>query len=170
VNAAGPAAADIASLAGAPLPSTAGELGLTVLTDPRPRAPERVLRWPGFHARPASGGRIVIGANAFDDRIPAQRDGEQDRVLAREALADAAAFLPDLLDATVESARVARRSVPSDGLPVVGRDARAPWLYHLVSHSGVTLAALLSRLATAELLESREEAQLAPYRAARFPG
>jgi len=50
----------------------------------------------------------------------------------------------------------------------VGRLSGAEWLYIAVTHSGVTLAAHLSRLIAAELTAGTPAAELAPYRPNRF--
>src|SRR3712207_9394187 len=59
-------------------------------------------------------------------------------------------------DAPVEEARVARRAIPPDGLPVVGRLDEARWLFHVVTHSGVTLAPLLGRLVAEEIVQDSD--------------
>ena len=58
--------------------------------------------------------------------------------------------------------------MPADGQSIVGRLPGAPGLYVAVTHSGVTLAAHLSRLIAAELTTGTPPADLAPYRPARF--
>ena len=57
--------------------------------------------------------------------------------------------------------------MPVDGQSIVGRLPGAGWLYVAVTHSGVTLAAHLSRLIAAELAAGTARAELAPYRPAR---
>jgi glycine/D-amino acid oxidase-like deaminating enzyme len=58
--------------------------------------------------------------------------------------------------------------MPADGQSIVGPLPGAPGLYVAVTHSGVTLAAHLSRLIAAELTTGTALADLAPYRPARF--
>ena len=60
--------------------------------------------------------------------------------------------------------------MPADGQSIVGRLPGAEWLYVAVTHSGVTLAAHLSRLIAAELATGAPSAELAPYRPGRFAG
>jgi len=60
------------------------------------------------------------------------------------------------------------RPIPADGQSIVGRLSGAEWLYIAVTHSGVTLAAHLSRLIAAELTAGTPAAELAPYRPNRF--
>ena len=58
--------------------------------------------------------------------------------------------------------------MPADGQSVVGWLPGADGLYVAVTHSGVTLAAHLARLITAELVNGTPAADLAPYRPGRF--
>jgi hypothetical protein len=51
----------------------------------------------------------------------------------------------------------------------VGRLPGAPGIYVAVTHSGVTLAAHLSRLITADLTTGTPPPALAPYHPGRFP-
>ena len=53
------------------------------------------------------------------------------------------------------AAQVCARPLPADEQSIVGRLPGAEWLYVAVTHSGVTLAAHLSRLIAAELAAGR---------------
>jgi hypothetical protein len=55
---------------------------------------------------------------------------------------------------------VCARPLPADEQSIVGRLPGAEWLYVAVTHSGVTLAAHLSRLIAAELAPDAPDAQL----------
>ena len=52
--------------------------------------------------------------------------------------------------------------MPADGQSIVGRLPGAEWLYVAVTHSGVTLAAHLSRLIAAELEGGAPHAPTSP--------
>ncbi len=54
--------------------------------------------------------------------------------------------------------------MPVDGQSIIGRPPGAGRLYVAVTHSGVTLAAHLSRLIAAELMTGTPPAELARYR------
>jgi glycine/D-amino acid oxidase-like deaminating enzyme len=84
-----------------------------------------------------------------------------------DVMAGAAEVMPSLKHAHVEAVRVGIRPIPRDGLSAVGPDPRVPGLYHVVTHSGVTLAALLGRLVCSDLLGGNPP-ELAPFRPARF--
>ncbi len=64
--------------------------------------------------------------------------------------------------------RVGKRPIPQDGPPIIGRTSNVDGLYILVMHSGVTLAAIASRLAAAEILGYQNDTLLSCYRPNRF--
>lgn len=164
VNCAGADAGPLA-VQGGLMVDTGGPVGLNAVTVPVSVSLGRVVRAPGVHFRPERGGRIMIASPSADAALATGTDTSG----LAERLVDAAArHLPGLAGAAIEEARVARRAIPPDGLPIAGRLADAPWLYHLVTHSGVTLAPLLGRLAAEEILGGAEDARLAPYRPDRF--
>jgi glycine/D-amino acid oxidase-like deaminating enzyme len=63
---------------------------------------------------------------------------------------------------------VGNRAIPQDGLPIIGRLMQLESLYIVVMHAGVTLASVVGRLASNELLSDEEDALLSPYRPIRF--
>lgn len=164
VNCAGPDAGVIAAMAGLSL-ETAGPLGLNAVTAPTRVRLRRVVRAPGVHFRPETGGRLMVATPAADTALA---NGADPAELAAQNLQAAARCLVVPAGTAVEAARVAQRAIPADGLPVVGRTADAPWLYHVVTHSGVTLAPLLGRLVADEITDESETDRLAPYRPGRF--
>lgn len=60
------------------------------------------------------------------------------------------------------------RPMPLDGLPMIGKVPGAAGMYMVATHSGVTLAPLLGKLAAQEVLTSERLAALAKYRPERF--
>jgi D-hydroxyproline dehydrogenase subunit beta len=87
---------------------------------------------------------------------------------ADELLRRARRVVRGLDDAAVAGYRVCVRPMPADGRSIVGWLPGAEGVYVAVTHSGVTLAAYLARLITAELLTGAAPAALAPYRPGRF--
>lgn len=164
LNCAGADAATLAGQAGLEL-ETAGPPGLTAVTTPVAVQLARVVRAPGVHFRPETGGRLAIASPSIDAALS---DGADTASLAERLVELAARVLPGIDGAAVDEIRAARRAIPPDGLPVVGRLADAPSVYHLVTHSGVTLAPLLGRLVADEIVADTESERLAPYRPARF--
>jgi glycine/D-amino acid oxidase-like deaminating enzyme len=163
VDCAGPAADEVARLAGVPLPLDR-RAGRLVYTSPVATTLKRPIHAPGVHFRPDGGGRVILALAARDhiwqdsaDPWPAER-----------SLAAAAVHLPALASARVEATRVGVRPMPKDERPMVGAIPGLDGFYVVVSHSGVTLGPLWGRIAAAELLDAAADPRLAPYRPARF--
>jgi glycine/D-amino acid oxidase-like deaminating enzyme len=87
---------------------------------------------------------------------------------AAELLRRAQRTVRGLDDARVVELKVCVRPLPPDGQSIVGRLPGAPGIYVAVTHSGVTLAAHLSRLITTDLTTGTPPAPLTPYTPARF--
>ncbi|MFF3346545.1 hypothetical protein [Streptomyces sp. NPDC002779] len=60
--------------------------------------------------------------------------------------------------------------VAADGHSVAGYASGKSRIYCLVSHSGITLAPILGRLAASEITTDQEQDLLRPFRPARFIG
>jgi glycine/D-amino acid oxidase-like deaminating enzyme len=166
---------ELAALAGAacPVPLVpwaapgAEAPGLVVRAGPvTPPGPARVLHAPQVYLRPHEGGMVQLEAPdaAVDLHTP-------DAVLGRwadELLRRARRVVRGLDRAGVAGYRVCVRPMPADGQSIVGPPPGADRLYLAVTHSGVTLAAHLAGLITAELTGGAPAAELAPYRPGRF--
>ncbi|WP_328876181.1 FAD-binding oxidoreductase [Streptomyces sp. NBC_00287] len=129
-----------------------------------------VIHSPGLNLRPAAGGQTVLQAldlNAdVDPANPPSVDGDLARTLARRFLA----LLPEPSHAPQIDLRVGLRSLPADGHSVAGYTSKQSRVYCLVSHSGVTLAPILGRLAASEITTDQEQDLLRPFRPTRFIG
>jgi glycine/D-amino acid oxidase-like deaminating enzyme len=85
-------------------------------------------------------------------------------------LSKLAVYMPGLARAEVGSVTLGFRPMPTDGFPVVGPVPGVPEVSLCVSHSGVTLAALLGDYMANEIVAGNTEPLLAPYRPTRsFP-
>ena len=60
------------------------------------------------------------------------------------------------------------RPMPTDDRPIVGALQSAPDVHVAVTHSGVTLAAILGQLVADEVVRGTRAAVLGPYRPERF--
>jgi glycine/D-amino acid oxidase-like deaminating enzyme len=143
--------------------------GLVVRVGPvGPDGPAHVLHTPRLALRPHPGGLLHL--EAPDAAVDLYTSEAELRRWADELLQRARRTVGGLDDAAVAAAQVCVRPMPVDGQSIVGRLPGAEWLYVVVTHSGVTLAAHLSRLVTAELTGGTEALELAPYRPDRFAG
>ena len=141
--------------------------GLAVRVGPLASAgPVRLVHTPEIGLRPHSGGLLHL--EAPDAAVDLHTPEPELRRWAAALLRRAQQTVRGLIDARVEEFQVCVRPMPADGQSIVGRLPGAPGLYVAVTHSGVTLAAHLSRLIAAELTTGTAPADLAPYRPARF--
>jgi D-hydroxyproline dehydrogenase subunit beta len=148
---------------GSPAPALVVRIGPVT-----PDGPVRVIHTPRIALRPHSGGLLHL--EAPDMPVDLHTPETELRRLAGELLDRARHTVRGLDEARVVVARVCVRPLPADEQSIVGRLPGADWLYVAVTHSGVTLAAHLSRLIAAELIGGTEAAGLAPYRPGRFAG
>jgi glycine/D-amino acid oxidase-like deaminating enzyme len=165
LNAAGPDAGAIAALAGTALPLERTP-GLLVVSPPVPHRLHRVIYAPEVHLRPDGGSRVMVQWEPLDTDALDGATPSPDHPRVREAMERAAEVLPALRGVPAEAVRLGVRPMPRDGLPLVGFDPVVGNLYHVVTHSGITLAARLARLVTEELTGG-DTAPLDPYRPGR---
>ncbi len=135
---------------------------LLLRTRPLEQTAARILVTPQAQVKQQVDGRVVVGVGPRAD-LPAQSPEG-----ARETLAAAQTILPGLTSADLESATPGLRPMPDDELPIVGFAGPVGGVYVAVTHSGVTLAALIGRLVASEILEGAPCDWLAPYRLSRF--
>ena len=166
---------ELAALAGAacPIPLVpwaepgATAPGLVVQAGPvTPPGLARVVHAPQVYLRPHTGGLVHL--EAPDATVDLHTPAADLRRWAGELLARARRVVPGLQHASVTGYRVCVRPMPADGRPIVGWLPGADGLYVAVTHSGVTLAAHLAQLISAELTGGPAAAELAPYRPHRF--
>jgi glycine/D-amino acid oxidase-like deaminating enzyme len=166
---------ELAAMAGAacPVPLVAWDTpgatapGLIVRVGPAASAgPVRLVHTPEIYLRPHSGGLLHL--EAPDAAVDLHTPGADLRHWAATLLRRAQRTIRGLIDARLEEYQVCVRPMPADGQSIVGPLPSAPGLYIAVTHSGVTLAAHLSRLITTELTTGTPPAELAPYRPDRF--
>ena len=82
-------------------------------------------------------------------------------------LSKLAVYMPALAKAEFGFMTLGFRPMPTDGFPVVGPVPGVPGVSLCVTHSGVTLAALLGDYMASELVMGHEEPMLAPYHPSR---
>lgn len=172
VVAAGVDTTAVAALAGVDVPQ-AESPGVVIRTTPLPSLLHHV---PVVYAPPLEDGRREIHLRQCPDGRFMIGEGDQESLAeddtqahADDLLSRAACYLPGLADAQAIPVPVGWRPMPLDGYPIMGFAQQAPNLYVSLTHSGVTLAPVLSQLAAMEICDGiRADGVLAPYRPERF--
>ena len=174
VMAAGTATTRLAALAGVNVPQ-AESPGVVIRTEPLSSLLNNVpvVYAPALgdgrreiHLRQCADGRLMIGEGDQESLAEDDTQAHADDLLAR-----ASRYLPGLSGAQAVPVPVGWRPMPLDGYPVMGFASEASNLYVALTHSGVTLAPVLSQLAAQEICDGTPpEAVLGPYRPQRFAG
>ena len=143
--------------------------GLVVRVGPvAPPGPVRLLHTPDLAVRPHPGGLLHLEAEDAAAAVDLHTPEPELRRWAAELLRRARRTVRGLDDAQVVAHQVCVRPLPPDGQSIVGRLSGAPGIYVAVTHSGVTLAAHLSRLIAVDLTTGTPPAALSLYTPARF--
>lgn len=166
VNAAGPAAASVAALVGRKLPMR-NRAGLAVRVETRGEWVHRVIHAPGIAIRPDGPGRAFLLARCAEPAV--RKTGRASRELIERVVGLAGRAVPALRGASIADVRVGHRPIPLDGLPLIGRAGDLPGYYEAVTHSGITLAPIVARALTAEILHGRIDPLVSSFRASRLP-
>ncbi|HEX3981431.1 MAG TPA: FAD-binding oxidoreductase [Acidimicrobiales bacterium] len=164
VNAAGPAAGQVAGLVGRALPMR-DEPGLVARIRCDGQPVRRAMHAPHVEIRPDDGDRIVLHSREVDALI----DPSTTAVDLRPTLVGLAQqVVPALLGAEPVGERIAWRPIPDDGFPSVGGVEGLAGYYEAVTHSGITLGPIVGRLLAEEILGGTISPLVTPYRPDRF--
>jgi glycine/D-amino acid oxidase-like deaminating enzyme len=136
--------------------------GVLVHVPPQPVMVQRVILAPVGNIKQKPDGRIVAGSDF------ASGGGDTSREAGERLLKTMSSVLPGIERGGVEKMTQGFRPMPADGFPIVGFAPGRRDLYLAVMHSGVTLGALMGRLAASEMLDGVKAEPLAPYRLERF--
>ena len=116
-----------------------------------------------LHLRQLADGSLRIGQGTQEG---INRDDSQQH--ADALLARAKTYLPAIADAKAIRTPVGYRPMPLDGFPVLGFTKAVSNMYIALMHSGVTLAPLVSEMATLEIADGAQVDWFVPYRPERF--
>lgn len=149
-----------------PLDPTPRVRSILVYTRPLPLQVASLLFAPGLNVRPDGGSRLVLQSIELDELLSGESDLSPAGAIAREFRSRLQHLLPSVPQDVVQELRIGRRSLTNDGLPAIG------WIdeniYLLATHSGVTLAPVLSLLAAEEIATLSDNAALAAFRPQRL--
>jgi glycine/D-amino acid oxidase-like deaminating enzyme len=140
----------------------AAPAALLVGTRPHTKLLNGLVMPPAMQLRQTAEGRLLAAVN-LDCADPSSGDGAAAEVLdAMKTMFVSGATL------SAEFHVVARRPIPTDNFPVVGRIDGIGGLYAAVMHSGMTLAPVIGQFVAEELLTGRRDGLLDPYGTGRF--
>lgn len=142
--------------------------GVTVITRPLPARLRHVVYVGRVHFKPDGGGRILAGRTDYRTAVPSE---DEAWAYARETIGLVQPWVRGFAEdaaTEIEAVRIGTRSIPADGLPVIGCVPSLPHLYVATMHSGISLGGLIGRLVAEELVDEVEQPELEPYRPDRF--
>ncbi|MFC5337260.1 NAD(P)/FAD-dependent oxidoreductase [Leucobacter denitrificans] len=147
---------------------TSGTPGVSITTSPGASSLSTVLHFPALSIRPEAEGRVVVRSKNTDRQID-QAAWDLPQGAVDELFEIAGEHLNDFEARHVLAERIAIASRPYlfDGLPVVGNWNGLDGLYVTTMHSGVTLAAIVSRLVATEVVSGESHSLLDEFRPAR---
>ena len=166
ILATGAATQKLAKTAGLELPMN-NKRGLIVHTHPVPDVISCVVNSEDIHFRQAPDGHIVMG-EIFSGGTLGAKPGDTPVSFANELLRRPKNRLPTVEGLAIERVQLGTRPVPLDGYPAVGMPESLPGLYIVTTHSGITLAPLLGRLVSEELVDGKRSTLLNTYHPDRF--
>ena len=143
-------------------------VGFLATVLPRSGSPCTVMHSRHVNWAPRPSGHAVLASASADRAIARNRSPEMARATADALLERAADLSGRFADARVEHTGIGLRALPVDERPICGWIDSIGGLYVVVTHSGITLAPLLSRLVAAEILDQVETSVLRPFRPSRF--
>lgn len=128
-----------------------------------PQLVRTLISSPEMEVRQSSDGALLAAEDYLDDAPENQP--------AAIALRTAEAIRNQFHDAgsiELQMACVGLRPMPADGVPIIGYLPTAGGVYVCAMHPGVTLAAIVGRLASEEIMEGKVSSALSPCRPDRF--
>jgi glycine/D-amino acid oxidase-like deaminating enzyme len=143
-------------------------VGLLVSVRPADGSPYRVLHSHGVSWVPQPRGRAMLASPDGDVAAAREREPDTLRANAEALLEQATALNPHFAGAAIEGVRVGFRALPIDGRTVCGWVDSVDGLYVVVTHSGITLAPLLSEMVSCEVVDGEAVPQLDRFRPGRF--
>lgn len=166
----GPLTADrVVLAAGTGCAALAGELGVPLAIGPSPAIFIRYRARPGLVRGIISNAAMEVRQGAEGWLLAAEDylgDGpeHQPEVVARRTAEAIRGELEGVGGLELETACVGWRPMPEDGIPLIGYVPGVSGVYLCVMHPGVTLAAVVGRLVSEEIVDGKTHTHLLPCR------
>lgn len=147
---------------GLSVPLTAKPRTVTVITKPLKPILKHIVVNDTIFIVQRRDGDVMISLFAGDDRPE-----EATEAVSKQVIQAAAVLVPELAEAQTQQVTAGLMPYPVDAHPIVGFTKEWPNLYVAVMHSGATLAPLMGKLVSEEIVNKQEQDLLAPYRLQR---
>ncbi|WP_419711013.1 NAD(P)/FAD-dependent oxidoreductase [Pseudomonas sp. NFX224] len=129
----------------------------------QPNLVHTLISSPEMEVRQTSDGALLAAEDYLDDTMENQPGAIALRT-ARTIQND----LHGVVSIHPERVCVGLRPMPADGIPIIGYLPKVGGVYVCVMHPGVTLAAVVGRLASEEIIDDEASSALCPCRPDRF--
>ena len=145
--------------------------GLIVETKPVNFTLQTVLDTADVKIRQCVDGRLIFNIDCNKDM-----DGADEATL-NSIITNEISSVLEILDTNIidrdnlffSRIKLGKRAIPEDGLPLIGPVGDTSGIYLVFTHSGVTLAPLVGRLLTEEILSGKTSELLSHWNPGRFP-
>ena len=118
---------------------------------------------PEMEVRQSSDGALLAAEDYLDDAMD-----NQPAAIALRTSKTIQNELHGVVSIDPERACVGLRPMPADGLPIIGYLPKVGGVYVCAMHPGITLAAIVGRLASEEIIDDKASSALCPCRPDRF--
>ena len=151
--------------------------GIIVTSKPTVNLLKRIIVGPGVHIHQQLDGRIIFGEQSGAPTSHLDRLSNKPKNFPSELFAQdhinrifdtAKTFMKKVEELKVERVSIGWRPLPKDGRPVIGRIDGLSGIYIAVMHSGVSLAAIVGKLVSEEILNGSTNLLLKDFRPSRF--
>ena len=151
--------------------------GIILKSKPVENRFNKIIVGPGVHIHQQNDGSIVLGEqdgaplNHFDrlKERPSKFPNKEFEELHTERIINTAKnFTTGLEDIVIEKVSIGWRPLPKDRIPIIGRFKKTKGVYVSMMHSGISLAAIVSKLVSEEILENKNIPILDDFRPSRF--
>ena len=151
--------------------------GIILKSKPVENRFNKIIVGPGVHIHQQNDGSIVLGEQdgaplSHFDRLkerPSRFPNKEFEELHSERIINTAKnFTTGLEDIVIEKVSIGWRPLPKDRIPIIGRFKKTKGVYVSMMHSGISLAAIVSKLVSEEILENKNIPILDDFRPSRF--
>ena len=129
----------------------------------QPKLVRTLISSPEMEVRQTSEGALLAAEDYLDDTLE-----NQPEAIALRTARTIQNELHGVVSIHPERACVGLRPMPADGLPIIGYLPKVAGVYVCAMHPGVTLAAVVGRLVSEEIIDDEASSALSPCRPDRF--